>query len=107
MVRWMLFTRLSSSYRYPDHDSWQALRLTFVSLRFTPVYGKPSDTVLVKNTPIDYLDFASPEPGLGGKMGIDATHKIPPETVRDWGRPVTVDAATSEAIRKIAEALGI
>jgi 4-hydroxy-3-polyprenylbenzoate decarboxylase len=40
-------------------------------------------------------------------MGIDATHKIPPETGRDWGRPVTVDDATSEAIREIAEALGI
>ena len=64
------------------------------------------DTLLVENTPIDYLDFASPEPGLGGKMGIDATRKIPPETRRDWGTPVATDAATSEAVRKIAESLG-
>jgi 4-hydroxy-3-polyprenylbenzoate decarboxylase len=74
-----------------------------VSTRADPV----RDTLLVENTPIDYLDFASPEPGLGGKMGIDATRKIPPETRRDWGTPVTADAATSEAIRKIAESLGI
>jgi 4-hydroxy-3-polyprenylbenzoate decarboxylase len=46
------------------------------------------DTVLVDNTPIDYLDFASPESGLGGKIGLDATTKLPPESKRDWGRPI-------------------
>ena len=44
------------------------------------------DTVMIENTPIDYLDFASPESGLGSKLGIDATTKIPPETKRKWGR---------------------
>jgi 4-hydroxy-3-polyprenylbenzoate decarboxylase len=46
------------------------------------------DTVIVENTPIDYLDFASPVSGLGAKMGIDATNKWPGETTREWGRPI-------------------
>src|SRR5690606_42116094 len=46
------------------------------------------DTTLVENTPIDYLDFASPVSGLGSKMGIDATSKLPGETDREWGRPI-------------------
>ena len=46
------------------------------------------DVTVIENTPIDYLDFASPEPGLGSKMGIDATTKIPPETRREWGTPI-------------------
>ena len=57
------------------------------------------DVMVVENTPIDELDFASPEPGLGGKMGIDATTKIPPETKRPWGRRIrmaddVIDAVT-------------
>lgn len=48
------------------------------------------DTTLVENTPIDYLDFASPVSGLGGKMGLDATHKWPGETPREWGRTITM-----------------
>jgi 4-hydroxy-3-polyprenylbenzoate decarboxylase len=85
-----------------DARDWKDV-IWAVSTRADPV----RDTLLVENTPIDYLDFASPEPGLGGKMGIDATHKIPPETRRDWGTPVAADAATSEAVRKIAESLGL
>jgi 4-hydroxy-3-polyprenylbenzoate decarboxylase len=50
------------------------------------------DTLLVENTPIDYLDFASPVSGLGSKMGIDATNKWPGETAREWGRPISMDA---------------
>ncbi len=50
------------------------------------------DTTLVQNTPIDYLDFASPVSGLGGKMGLDATNKWPGETDREWGRTITMDA---------------
>ena len=46
------------------------------------------DITVVENTPIDYLDFASPEPGLGGKIGLDATTKWPPETKREWGRKI-------------------
>ena len=46
------------------------------------------DTVMIDNTPIDYLDFASPVSGLGSKMGLDATHKWPGETTREWGRVI-------------------
>ncbi len=49
------------------------------------------DTMLVDNTPIDYLDFASPVAGLGSKMGLDATNKWPGETNREWGTPITHD----------------
>jgi 4-hydroxy-3-polyprenylbenzoate decarboxylase len=55
-----------------------------VSTRMDPA----RDITVVDRTPIDYLDFASPEPGLGGKIGLDATTKIPPETHREWGRPI-------------------
>ena len=56
------------------------------------------DTLLVENTPIDYLDFASPVAGLGGKMGIDATNKLPGETMREWGRPIAMDAAVKARV---------
>jgi 4-hydroxy-3-polyprenylbenzoate decarboxylase len=46
------------------------------------------DTVMLDNTPIDYLDFASPTSGLGSKMGLDATHKWPGETQREWGTTI-------------------
>ena len=49
------------------------------------------DTTLIDNTPIDYLDFASPVSGLGSKMGIDATDKLPGETNREWGRVIKHD----------------
>jgi 4-hydroxy-3-polyprenylbenzoate decarboxylase len=65
------------------------------------------DTVLVENTPIDYLDFASPEPGLGGKMGIDATCKISPESTRTWGRVASMDRATRERVDHIVRSLGL
>jgi 4-hydroxy-3-polyprenylbenzoate decarboxylase len=58
------------------------------------------DVVVVDNTPIDYLDFASPEPGLGAKLGIDATTKIAPETHRIWGRPIRMDDATIEQVNR-------
>jgi 4-hydroxy-3-polyprenylbenzoate decarboxylase len=53
------------------------------------------DTTLVSHTPIDYLDFASPVSGLGGKMGLDATSKWPGETSREWGRVIEMDAQVS------------
>ena len=56
------------------------------------------DTVLVENTPIDYLDFASPAAGLGSKMGLDATNKWPAETSRAWGRPIAMDAAVKSRV---------
>lgn len=56
------------------------------------------DTVIIENTPIDYLDFASPVAGLGSKMGFDATHKWTGETTREWGRPITMDEAVKARI---------
>jgi 4-hydroxy-3-polyprenylbenzoate decarboxylase len=68
-----------------------------MSTRMDPV----RDCMPVENTPIDYLDFASPVPGLGGKMGLDATHKWPGETAREWGRPIVM----TDAMRHKAEAV--
>jgi 4-hydroxy-3-polyprenylbenzoate decarboxylase len=65
------------------------------------------DTVLVENTPIDYLDFASPVSGLGSKMGLDATNKYPGETNREWGLPITMDKAVKDHIDKIWQSLDI
>jgi 4-hydroxy-3-polyprenylbenzoate decarboxylase len=58
------------------------------------------DITVVDRTPIDYLDFASPEPGLGGKIGLDATTKIPPETTREWGRTITM---SDDIVRRVTE----
>ena len=85
-----------------DIRNWKDV-IWAISTRSDPV----RDTVLVENTPIDYLDFASPKSGLGGKMGIDATHKIGTETSRDWGRVITPDHAINEQIEAIASTLGI
>lgn len=65
------------------------------------------DTVLIENTPIDYLDFASPVSGLGSKMGLDATNKWPGETEREWGRPITRDPAVTARIDQIWDELNI
>jgi 4-hydroxy-3-polyprenylbenzoate decarboxylase len=85
-----------------DIRNWQEV-IWAISTRADPV----RDTVLVENTPIDYLDFASPKPGLGGKMGIDATNKVGSETDRDWGRIARMDKSTKEQIEQIASELGI
>nr|MBP6765857.1 3-octaprenyl-4-hydroxybenzoate decarboxylase [Rubrivivax sp.] len=55
---------------------------------------------LVEHTPIDYLDFASPVSGLGGKMGLDATHKWPGETTREWGKAIRMDPAVDERVAR-------
>ncbi|KOR29799.1 3-octaprenyl-4-hydroxybenzoate carboxy-lyase [Achromatium sp. WMS2] len=65
------------------------------------------DTVLVDNTPIDYLDFASPTSGLGSKMGFDATNKWPGETTRHWGQPIAMSADVKNHIDSLWEQLGI
>src|SRR5438309_1581447 len=67
-----------------------------ISTRMDPV----RDVTMVDNTPIDYLDFASPESGLGGKIGLDATNKLPPETKREWGRLIAMDP---EIVRIVSE----
>jgi 4-hydroxy-3-polyprenylbenzoate decarboxylase len=65
------------------------------------------DTLLVENTPIDYLDFASPVSGLGGKMGMDATNKWPGETNREWGTPITMDADVKKRVDDMWGQLGL
>jgi 4-hydroxy-3-polyprenylbenzoate decarboxylase len=65
------------------------------------------DTLLVDNTPIDYLDFASPVSGLGSKMGIDATNKWPGETAREWGTPIAMDAVVKTRVDAMWEDLGL
>jgi 4-hydroxy-3-polyprenylbenzoate decarboxylase len=65
------------------------------------------DITLIDNTPIDYLDFASPVSGLGSKIGIDATNKWPGETSREWGRPIEKDPATVARINALWPDLGL
>ena len=65
------------------------------------------DCVIIDNTPIDYLDFASPVSGLGSKIGFDATNKMPGETSREWGEPITMDEKVKERIDVIWKDLGI
>lgn len=65
------------------------------------------DALIVENTPIDYLDFASPVSGLGSKLGIDATHKWPGETTREWGRPIIMDAAVKRRVDALWQQLGL
>jgi len=64
------------------------------------------DTLLVENTPIDYLDFASPVSGLGSKMGIDATNKWPGETTREWGTTIAMDANVKQKVDELWQRLG-
>ena len=65
------------------------------------------DTLIAENTPIDYLDFASPVAGLGSKMGIDATSKWPGETTREWGRPIVMDAEVKARVDALWGELGL
>jgi len=65
------------------------------------------DTVMIENTPIDYLDFASPVSGLGSKIGFDATNKWPGETSREWGRPIQMSEEVKRRVDEIWESLGI
>jgi len=65
------------------------------------------DVTLIENTPIDYLDFASPQSGLGSKIGLDATNKWPPETNREWGRQIAMDKDVIEAVTEKWSRLGL
>ncbi len=85
-----------------DARDWKDV-IWAMSTRMDPV----RDTLLIEHTPIDYLDFASPVAGLGGKMGLDATSKWPGETQREWGRPIGMDAAVSARVRQLADTLGL
>ncbi|MDP9045870.1 MAG: UbiD family decarboxylase [Pseudomonadota bacterium] len=72
-----------------------------ITTRVDPV----RDTTLVDNTPIDYLDFASPVSGLGGKMGLDATSKGPGETTREWGRILKMDSAVEQRVQALVASI--
>ena len=82
--------------------NWQDV-IWAMSTRVDPV----RDFTMVENTPIDYLDFASPVSGLGSKVGIDATNKLPGETDREWGTPIKMDEAVKSRIDDIWDELGI
>ncbi|HCO65282.1 MAG TPA: 3-octaprenyl-4-hydroxybenzoate decarboxylase, partial [Alcanivorax sp.] len=74
-----------------------------ITTRMDPV----RDTVMVENTPIDYLDFASPVAGLGSKMGLDATSKWPGETNREWGRAISMDDDVKARVDEMWSELGL
>ena len=74
-----------------------------ISTRMDPA----RDITVIENTPIDYLDFASPESGLGSKIGLDATDKWPPETHREWGQVLGMDRATIDAVTEKWARLGL
>ncbi len=74
-----------------------------VATRMDPV----RDLMPLEGTPIDYLDFASPVSGLGGKLGLDATNKLPPETARMWGRKIERDAAAAARVDELLARLGL
>jgi len=78
-----------------DARDWKDV-MWAISTRMDPV----RDITTVENTPIDYLDFASPESGLGGKIGLDATDKWPPETKREWGRQIRMSDDIIEQVTK-------
>ena len=85
-----------------DIRNWQEV-IWAMTTRVDPV----RDLTLVENTPIDYLDFASPVSGLGSKMGIDATNKWPGETTREWGTPITMPSAVKARVDQMWKDLGI
>ncbi|WNL39461.1 4-hydroxy-3-polyprenylbenzoate decarboxylase [Halomonas sp. PAMB 3264] len=85
-----------------DARNWEDV-MWAITTRMDPA----RDTVMVENTPIDYLDFASPVSGLGSKMGLDATNKWPGETDREWGTPIVMDDAVKTRVDERWESLGI
>lgn len=85
-----------------DVRDWTSV-IWAITTRMDPV----RDTTLVEHTPIDYLDFASPVSGLGGKMGLDATNKWPGETAREWGRPIVMDPAVEQRVEALLAGIGL
>ena len=83
-----------------DIRDWKEV-IWAITTRMDPV----RDTTLVEHTPIDYLDFASPVSGLGGKMGLDATNKWPGETAREWGQTIKMDDAVSVRVQSWVDEL--
>ena len=85
-----------------DVRNWQDV-IWAMTTRMDPA----RDSVIIENTPIDYLDFASPVSGLGSKIGFDATSKFPGETTREWGTPITMSEDVKNKIDSIWDELGI
>ncbi|HYE47182.1 MAG TPA: UbiD family decarboxylase [Caulobacter sp.] len=85
-----------------DARDWKDV-MWAISTRMDPA----RDITVVENTPIDYLDFASPESGLGGKIGLDATNKLPPETKREWGEKIVMDPAVVDRVSEMWSRLGL
>jgi 4-hydroxy-3-polyprenylbenzoate decarboxylase len=85
-----------------DARDWKDV-MWAISTRMDPV----RDIMTVEHTPIDYLDFASPESGLGGKLGMDATNKLPPETHREWGRQIRMDQDVIDKVTALWPDLGL
>jgi 4-hydroxy-3-polyprenylbenzoate decarboxylase len=85
-----------------DIRNWQDV-IWAITTRMDPA----RDTVMIENTPIDYLDFASPTSGLGSKMGLDATNKWTGETSREWGTPIEMDDEIKRRVDELWPDLGI
>ena len=85
-----------------DARSWPEV-VWAISTRMDPM----RDITLIEGTPIDYLDFASPQSGLGSKAGLDATNKWPPETSREWGRAIEMDQQVVDRISSLWSKLGL
>ncbi|HAZ79731.1 MAG TPA: 4-hydroxy-3-polyprenylbenzoate decarboxylase [Porticoccaceae bacterium] len=85
-----------------DVRNWEDV-IWAMTTRMDPV----RDTVMIENTPIDYLDFASPVSGLGSKMGMDATNKMPGETDREWGEPIAMDDKVKQRVDDLWNELNI
>ena len=85
-----------------DARDWKEV-MWAVSTRMDPA----RDITVIENTPIDYLDFASPASGLGSKIGLDATNKLPGETNREWGDKLDMDEATKQRVTEMWEKLGL
>jgi len=85
-----------------DARDWKDV-MWAISTRMDPA----RDITVIEGTPIDYLDFASPESGLGGKVGLDATNKWPPETHREWGTKIRMDQAVVDKITDLWPRLGL
>jgi 4-hydroxy-3-polyprenylbenzoate decarboxylase len=85
-----------------DARNWRDV-IWAITTRMDPM----RDLTLIDNTPIDYLDFASPVSGLGSKAGFDATNKWPGETHREWGLPIVMDAEIKRRVDAVWTSLGI
>ncbi|WP_041786836.1 UbiD family decarboxylase [Rhodospirillum centenum] len=89
-----------------DHDvnarDWKDV-MWAISTKMDPA----RDITVIEGTPIDYLDFASPESGLGGKIGLDATDKLPPETHREWGQVLRMDQTVVDRVTDLWGKLGL